>query len=106
MKKPKRAAAPPPPLTDGQRATQLYERIAPLMTGVPAAIQGNVIAMMMGTFLHGHSVHGKDGKIDIEKTKDLRSRIMIVNTHAAFAYVAASDQSSKEAEDEDGKGRN
>jgi hypothetical protein len=69
-------------------------------------IQGNAIAMLLGTWLAGHTAFGKDGKVDWEKTREIRSNMMVLTTKAAFAYAADRDeQSSKEAKNEQARGR-
>ena len=98
MKKP----APPElplPMTDTQRAFALYDSLAPLMRGYVSPIQGNAIAMLLGAWLSGHKALGKDGKVDWEKTREIRGNLMVLTTKAGFAYAADRDQSSKEAED-------
>lgn len=98
MKKPK-PPNNPPPQTETQRAFALYDRLAPLMAGQGSPIQGNAIAMLLGVWLHGHRALAKDGSTDWEKTREIRSNLMVLTTRAGFAYAADRDrQSSKEAE--------
>ena len=107
MKKPKpKPPELPLPETATQRAFRLYASLAPLMAEHGSPIQGNAISMLLGTWLSGHKVFGKDGKVDWEKTREIRSNMMVLTTKAGFAYAADRDQqqSSKEAEDEP-KGR-
>ena len=106
MKKPKpKPPELPLPQTPAQQAIALYLRLAPIMAGQASPIQGNAISMLLGTWLAGHVATDKDGKPDWEKTREIRSNMMVLTTKAGFAYAADRDQSSKEAEDETGRGK-
>jgi hypothetical protein len=103
-RKPPPAPPPAPSQTDVQRVMALYEWIAPIFEGSGSAIQGNVIAMLLGTWLHGHRAIDGKGSVDWEKTREIRGNLMVLTTKAGFAYANDRDRSLKEAEDETGEG--
>lgn len=96
-----------PAKAHAEQAADLYARVAPLMAGRPSVVQGNVIAMLLGSWLWGHRVLDGDGKMNIEATRKIRGDMMIITTHAGFAYAADRDQQALEAQDgsKDPKGK-
>jgi hypothetical protein len=103
MKKPE--PQPDRPMKDAHHAVALYSQVAPLLAGKPSNQQGNAIAMLLGQWLAGHRALKKDGSIDLEKTREIRSNLMVLTTNAGFAYAADLDQQRSSKEAEDGPGR-
>jgi hypothetical protein len=76
-------------------AQATFDKIAPILFGMGSAMQGNIIAMLLGMWLSGHHVvptKSQNKKEAIKAERDLRSRLMMVTTRAAFAYAADQDQ--------------
>lgn len=84
-----------------KKAQGVVDQIAPLLFGHGSAMQGNVIAMLMGMWLAGHHIvprKGEDAKEAVEAERALRARLMVVQTRAAFAYAADQDLTRDEKE--------
>lgn len=84
-----------------KKAQEVVNQIAPLLFGHGSALQGNVLAMLMGMWLAGHHIvpmKGEDAKEAVKAERDLRSKLMVVQTRAAFAYAADQDLTRDEKE--------
>ena len=85
----------PPPKSDGQIAIDLYDKIAPMLVGVASPIQGNLLAMLLGTWLAGHSytpTKSMDADEALQETRAMRARLMVLTTNAAFAYASPNNR--------------
>lgn len=79
---------------DAQKAQELFEKIAPILFPHSAPIQGNVLSMLLGTWLAGHIVHPSeemDADEALMEQRAMRARLMVVTTNAAFAHAGAQD---------------
>ena len=87
---------PPPPLkADYDVAIELYDKIAPMLVGVPSPIQGNLLAMLLGTWLAGHSytpTKTMNAEEALKETHAMRARLMVVTTNAAFVYASPNNR--------------
>src|SRR5258708_36869042 len=84
-----------------KKAQEIVDQIAPLLFGHGSALQGNVIAMLMGMWLAGHHLVLKKGESEEARPKaerDLRAKLMVVQTHAAFTYAAHQEPTRGEKE--------
>jgi hypothetical protein len=78
-----------------QQTQELFDKIAPILVGVDPGVQGNVISMLLGTWLAGHIVHAtKDlnAKEALKHQRDLRARLTMITTRAAFQHAAVQDE--------------
>jgi hypothetical protein len=78
-----------------QQTQELFNQIAPMLVGIDAGVQGNVISMLLGAWLAGHRVVPGD-KLDAEKAlkaqRDMRARLTMITTKAAFQHAALQDE--------------
>lgn len=78
-----------------QQTQELFNQIAPFLVGVDAGVQGNVISMLLGTWLAGHRVvpSGKlDAKAALKAQRDLRAQLTMITTKAAFQHADLQDK--------------
>lgn len=88
-------------IRDGEIARALHDRMAPMLIGASSPIQGNVIAMLLGSWIAGHRAEvPNDPEKTLEATRALRARLMMVETRMAFGYAEVIDQKREGSQQE------
>jgi hypothetical protein len=82
-----------------QEAQELFMAMAPMMFGHDPGVQGNVLSMLLGTWLAGHFVTHEDEAKAIDETRKIRARLLTITTRAAFLHAASQDQQRDKPEE-------